>query len=83
MSDPPPGRESPTPVRPRRNPWLAAVMLIFGLILLLPGLCSIAFIGFAFSAHTSANAYAPLLPLWFFCFVVSALGIFLIVRVFR
>jgi len=58
-------------------------MLIVGVILLLPGLCSIAFIGFAISSNTAANALTPLMPLWIFCFMISAGGLFLIIRVLR
>ena len=85
MSDPSPGDiPPPASVAPRRrNPVLAAFMLIVGIILLLPGLCSIAFIGFAISSKAGTDAFTPLVPLWLFCFVVSAVGLFLIIRVFR
>lgn len=57
-------------------------LIVFGALFLFPGLCSLLF---AFGAladflqrgHTDAFA-AALVPLWLFCFAISAIGIFMI-----
>jgi hypothetical protein len=86
MSDPTHG-PSPPPVRRRRNPFLAALMLIFGLILLLPGLCSIVIIAVGVSNLkqflSNGDLTGLFLPLWGISFLISAGGIALIVKVFR
>ena len=38
-----PPTQSPPPAAPPRNGWLTALMVIVGIVLLLPGLCAIAF----------------------------------------
>jgi hypothetical protein len=50
-------------------------MVIFGIILLLPGVCSLFFM----SAMGSGSA-DPLGLLWLICFVISAGGIALLVK---
>jgi hypothetical protein len=76
----------PPPGRHRRNPILAALMLIFGAIMLLPGLCSVIFIVFGVSnPRNLANSglFNFLLPLWVISFLITAGGVVLIRRVFR
>ncbi len=59
---------------------MRAIAVIFGLILLLPGACSLLFmIGFLptmFSGHFSGAA--PLILLWVVCFAVSYGGLMMI-----
>jgi hypothetical protein len=50
-------------------------MVVFGIILLLPGVCSLFFM----SAMGSGSA-GPLVVLWVICFVISAGGIALLVK---
>jgi hypothetical protein len=85
MSDPTRNASSP-PARGGRNPIVAALMLIFGLILLLPGLCSIIFMGLAASdprGLMNGGILGWLGTLWLVSFLISAGGIVLIRRVFR
>jgi hypothetical protein len=62
-----------------RNPILTALMVIVGVVLLLPGLCAIVFMG----AGGIGGGDSSLMLLWIVCFAVSGLGVFLIVRAFR
>jgi hypothetical protein len=55
---------------------MRVLAIIFGIILLLPGLCAIGFMGVMIP--TSGNAVEPLVPLWIVCFAISAGGIFAI-----
>jgi hypothetical protein len=65
------------PPSSRRHPLLTVLMVIIGIILLLPGLCSLIFLGMA------GGAGGDLWGLWVFCFVVSAGGIALLVAASR
>ncbi len=55
--------------------WARAALLIFGVILLLPGACSAFFLVAAPSGVTSDIA-----PIWFLGVALGALGVFLIVK---
>lgn len=70
--------ESPTPPPPppRRNPIITVLMVIVGLILLLPGVCALAF-------SSMGGADAGFLSLFLICFAISAGGIMLIVNAIR
>ena len=73
---PPPPPPPPEPPRQRRHPIVSIIMVICGLVLLLPGVCAIAFSG--------AVAEAPVLVLlWLICIGISVGGLFLIVKAFR
>jgi hypothetical protein len=62
----------------RRHVVLTALMVVFGLVLLLPGLCALVFMSGGFSADDSL-----LLMLWAICFLISAGGIWLLVKALR
>jgi hypothetical protein len=65
------------PPTPRRHPLLTLLMVLCGIILLLPGVCALAFLGMA------KGAGGDLWGLWLTCFVVSAGGIALLVSAAR
>ena len=65
------------PPSPRRHPLLSALMVILGIILLLPGICSLIFLSMA------GGAGGDLWGLWLACFVVAAGGIALLVAAAR
>ena len=70
--------ENPQVVRRYSGGQIA--MIIIGIILLLPGLCSLAFvIGMASEIRLSDPITQMIAILWAICFGISALGIFLIV----
>jgi hypothetical protein len=81
MSDqqqtPPPG---PTP---GRNPWVTALLILIGVILLLPGLCSLIFSVVLFANPGGSGGDPRLLSLLIFCFLVGAGGVALIVFAIR
>ena len=62
---------------------MRVLAVLFGLILLLPGVCSLAVMAFTVPEMTSGRAsvekYLPLILLWVFCFAVS-FGGFLMIR---
>ena len=76
----PSGDVSPTPAPPRerRHPLLTALMVVVGLILLLPGICSVFFIGSM--SGGSSGAWAGL---WAICFAISAGGVVMLARAAR
>ena len=62
----------------------AVIMILVGAVLLLPGLCSLAFMGVAITASPGDILKdPPILVLWLFCFVVAGGGILLIVAAVR
>ena len=75
MSEQPPDIASPS--KHRRSPVVAAIMVIVGIVLLLPGVCSLFFM-----VNMGSDAGVIGL-LWLICFLVSAGGIALIVKAFR
>jgi hypothetical protein len=63
----------------RRAPVLTVLMVIFGVILLMPGVCAIFFmVGMGGSGSDSAITL-----LWIICLLIAAGGVWLIVRAFR
>ena len=65
---------------------LRVLGLIAGLALLLPGACSLGFMGiflFGGIGPGDAGMLAPLSMLWIFCFLVSAGGVFMIRAAWR
>ena len=70
----------PTPRQPR-SAIATALLLIAGLLLLAPGVCAVVFI----QEYTSSPYPAPggFITLWIISFIISALGITLIVFAFR
>jgi hypothetical protein len=68
----------------RRHPILSVLMGIVGLILLLPGLCSVIFILFVVAPNPKqlfdSGTLRYFVPLWVVCFAITAVGIFLIRR---
>ena len=74
MSDP----NTPQPVQPRYTGWQIA-MLVIGIILLLPGVCSLLFmIGLASEVARGDPYVGAVVGLWIICFFISAAGIALI-----
>ena len=61
-----------------RHPALTFLMVIVGVILLLPGVCALLFSGAAFS-----GGEAWLAILWVVCLLISAVGVWLLVKAFR
>lgn len=62
-----------------RHPALTVLMVIFGIILLLPGVCAVFFM----TASGSFGGDAMILTLWAVCFLISAGGIWLLISAFR
>jgi len=61
-----------------RHPALTILMVLVGVILLLPGVCALAFTGAAlFEGEPS------LIILWIVCLLIAAGGLWLIVKAFR
>jgi hypothetical protein len=64
-----------------RNPFLTILMLIVGIILVLPGICSLIFV-VRLATDSSTQWHHPivglLVPLWGFTVLVAVGGIFLI-----
>jgi hypothetical protein len=79
MSDQQPAR--PTGRRPRRDPWVTALLILVGLFLLLPGLCTL--IASAIFLTSGYGADLALLWLMFLCLAAGAGGVALIVRAIR
>jgi cell shape-determining protein MreD len=61
-----------------RNPFVAFVMILLGVILLLPGLCALYFF-----VGSSGPGDPSILLLWLVCFGISAGGVALIISAFR
>lgn len=73
----PSGDADRLPPSPRRHPLLTVLMVIIGIILLLPGVCSLIFLGLAGSGS------GELWGLWMVCFVISFGGIALLIAAAR
>ena len=80
-SGPSPAGPGPTGQSPNRNPWVTALLILIGIILLLPGLCSLIF--FAPIIHDSGNLRTDPGSLLIFCIFVGAGGVALIVIAIR
>jgi hypothetical protein len=63
----------------KRHPLLTILMVVGGILMLLPGVCAVGFMAIA----GSSNIGSGIVTLWFFCFVISGLGVLLIVKAFR
>jgi len=59
-----------------RDPLLRILMVIFGVILLAPGVCAIFFM-------TTDGLDPAIVTLWVISFLISAGGVWLLVRAFR
>jgi hypothetical protein len=80
MSDQP--QAQPPGPAPGRNPWVTALLILIGIILLLPGLCSLIFSGIMItSGSPGSDPGIPLLLI--FCFLVGVGGVALIVFAIR
>jgi hypothetical protein len=81
MSDTPPAPPPIPPVRKFAGGQIA--MIVIGVILLLPGLCSLFFVVTLvpdFNAKALSDPISQMIfTLWGICFAVSALGVWLIV----
>ena len=64
------------PRQPQRGGCLSALLVLFGLFLLLPGICSLLFM-------VTVRATPDLWSLWIATYVVAAAGIVLIIYVSR
>jgi hypothetical protein len=76
----PPQPRGPTP---RRNPWVTALLILVGLVLLLPGLCSLVFSVAILADSGSIGSDPGILSLLLFCFLVGVGGVALIVFAIR
>jgi hypothetical protein len=63
-----------------RHPVLTILMAIGGIILLLPGLCAVAFMTMG---GLSPGQDSALTSLWIVCLAISAGGVWLLIRAFR
>jgi hypothetical protein len=76
MSDQQPDR--PAGPTPGRNPLVTVLLILVGIILLLPGLCSLIFSVMMLKDAGSLGRDPGIQLLLFFCFVVGACGVGLI-----
>ena len=72
----------PSAPGPRRNPWVTALLILIGLILLLPGVCSLIFAGIMIDSGGTGSD-PGILGLLVFCFLVGVGGVALIVFAIR
>jgi hypothetical protein len=69
---------------PGRNPWVTALLILIGLVLLLPGLCSLIFTAVLLSDPGGlGGGNSGYVGLLFFCFLVGVGGVALIVFAIR
>ncbi len=68
---------------PRRSPWATALMILVGVVLLLPGLCSVVFSVILFNDPGGFGRDPALHGLLIFCFLVGVGGVALIVSATR
>jgi len=76
----------PLALRPSLNIFLSILMVLIGIVLLLPGLCSLIFAAITLSNLRSldnALGVVEILPLWIFGLVIGAAGVGLIVLAIR
>ena len=70
--------------RLRRHPLLTALMIVIGVVLLLPGLCSLGILVWGFSDEgLRIFNDASMVSLWLVTLLIAAGGIFLIVSAVR
>ena len=60
-----------------RHPVMTVIMVIFGVILLLPGLCAVFFIA------AGMDVDVTLALLWLICFLIAAAGVWVLIAAFR
>jgi hypothetical protein len=72
----------PRPPAPARNPFVTVLLVLLGLIMLLPGLCSIILTGLMFSYGGPGND-TEYLPMLLICFLIGVGGVALIVFAVR
>jgi hypothetical protein len=80
MTDQQPSPPSPSP---NRNPWVTALLILIGLILLLPGLCSVILTGIMIGAGGPQGDDVEFLPMLIGFFLVGVGGLALIVFAIR
>ena len=68
---------------PRRNPWVTALLILIGIVLLLPGLCSLVFSVAILADFGSIGSDPGVHALLVFCFLIGVGGVALIVFTFR
>ena len=85
MSHQPPAQ--PSGQAPRRNPFVTALLIFIGIILLLPGLCSLIFAALTLSQGglfgPGSSFDSPITMLWLICLLISAGGVALIMFAIR
>ena len=81
MNDQPPPR--PTGPTPGRNPWVTALLILIGIILLLPGLCSLIFSVTILADSGSLGSDPGILSLLVFCFLLGVGGVALLIHAIR
>jgi len=75
---------NPQDVPPPRNVLVTALMILVGIILLLPGLCSLILVGVLVYDDPVGTFREPgLVLLWIVCLAVAAGGVLLIRRAVR
>ena len=62
-----------------RHPVVAGIMVVFGLILLLPGVCAVFFI----AVGSGIDIDIEMVVLWAICFLIAAGGVWLLIAAFR
>jgi len=63
-----------------RHPILTIAMVVFGVILLMPGICAL---GFVVAGGLSGPDVGSLIGLWAVCFLISAGGVALLYKAFH
>jgi len=81
MTDPQPS-PPPSP-SPNRNPWVTALLILIGLILLFPGLCSVILTGIMIGAGGPRGDDLDFLPMLIGFFLLGVGGVALIVFAIR
>jgi len=84
MSDQPTG-QPPAPRR-TRNPFVTGLLIFIGVILLLPGLCSLIFVAVGLSQgglFDGGSVDSSILTLWLICLTIGAGGVTLIIFAVR
>jgi hypothetical protein len=80
MSDQPSGQ--PRGPTPRRNPFVTALLILIGIVLLLPGLCSLIFSSVILT-EGGLKELLNSLPFLLVCFLIGFGGVALIVFAIR
>jgi len=70
----------PTPPREPRSAVVTILLLVIGIVLLAPGVCALFFIKELGAFITPSS---QIIPLWAICFLISALGVFILHRTCR